>query len=275
MQIDFEGTTPFTRWMDKINRKFGRPDYRELIILAGLASSGKTEFSYWMARKNIEAWNKVCFISLELPEYDMKLRICRKKAGVWKLEFQDKKYTTIQKQIMENERSKLEQLKDLKIICPEVKDLGWIEKAIRESYDEWFRLFVIDNLDKISLEKWTDDNNYRQKEITNALQNLKNDSNICIILLHHLKKPPANGRYNQGWSSQISWTQKTIDNATQVFELHRDLDPELEDPKEKANVLLIQHKDSAEWANWLVNIYFRKWEYIPEWIDKREADVPF
>jgi len=43
-------------------------------------SSGKTEFTYFVARKNIEQGVKVCYISLELPEYDMKLRIARKSA---------------------------------------------------------------------------------------------------------------------------------------------------------------------------------------------------
>jgi hypothetical protein len=37
------------------------------------------------------------FISLELPEYDMKLRIARKRAGVSKFDFQSKNYNENQK----------------------------------------------------------------------------------------------------------------------------------------------------------------------------------
>jgi hypothetical protein len=43
-------------------------------------SAGKTEYAYFVARQNAELGNKTLYLSLELPEYDMKLRICRKKA---------------------------------------------------------------------------------------------------------------------------------------------------------------------------------------------------
>ena len=83
--------TPFTRWLDVIDRKFGKPDLRELIILFWYASAGKTEFSYFVARSNANTGNSVCYISLELPEYDMKLRIARKSAGISKINWQKSK----------------------------------------------------------------------------------------------------------------------------------------------------------------------------------------
>jgi hypothetical protein len=71
-------------------------------------------------------------VSLELPEYDMKLRICRKRAAVNKYQFQTADYTTEQKAIIEKERKKLKEEKNIIIYSPEDKTLKSIEKALRE-----------------------------------------------------------------------------------------------------------------------------------------------
>lgn len=88
MGINYDNGTKYTRGLKKIDQRFGMPSKRELIILFGYMSSGKTEFAYFVARKNAALGNKVLFISLELPEYDMKLRLARKRAGISKYAFQ-------------------------------------------------------------------------------------------------------------------------------------------------------------------------------------------
>ena len=109
--------------MPTLDKRFGMPGRRELIILLGYPSSGKTEFSYFAARKNAEKGNKVLFISLELPEYDMKLRIARKRAGVNKFDFQSKNYTPQQQKIMEDQFKKIDTQENLKIVSPDDKSL--------------------------------------------------------------------------------------------------------------------------------------------------------
>jgi len=91
--------------------------------LFGYMSSGKTEFAYFVARHNAKNDSKVLFISLELPEYDMKLRIARKKAGVSKYDFQKKNYSTTQKDIMNTSFNEVDQAKNLMINSPEDKSL--------------------------------------------------------------------------------------------------------------------------------------------------------
>jgi len=44
-------------------------------------------------------------------------------------------------------------------------------------------------------------------------------------------------------------SQKIMDNATQVFEIYRDLDPDETDPLTKATVEIAQMKDTFEGAN--------------------------
>jgi hypothetical protein len=162
MEIDFK-LARYTRWLDEIDNRFWKPDDRELITFFGFMSSGKTEYLYFMARKNIVNWIKVCFLSLELPEYDMKLRIARKSAWVNKIQYQNWQYTQVQKQIIIDKFKELENMTDLRIIKPTRNDMWEIENLIRRNYDDWYRLFIIDNLDKIS---WKENDNTRYQEIS-------------------------------------------------------------------------------------------------------------
>lgn len=257
----------FTWWLESLNKRFGRPWKRDLITLFGYMSSWKTEFTYFVSRKNAEIGNKVCYISLELPEFDMKLRIARKKAWISKDDAQTGNYSQHQKEIVNKEMEKMNNQKNLYIFKPEECDMKWIEHAIRMFYDEWCRFFVIDNLDKIS---GNENDNVRQQEVSSSLQDIKNELNICIILIHHAKKPfNSMQQYLPAWMVGLRGTQKILDNSTQVFEVYRDLDPDNDDVKDKAKVTLYQYKDTFEWANWSVDIYFNKWDYTEQWIGKQ------
>lgn len=259
MKITEYTKTPFTRWIKKLNERFGKPDTKELIVLFGYMSAGKTEFAYFVARQNIKLWVKVWFISLELDEDSMKLRIARKKASVSKIEFQDKLYTDTQEQLMQDTLNELEKQEWLYLDCPDAKDIRSIMKQIRELYDKWCRMFIIDNLDKI----WgSSDENERYKTITNALQDFKNSCRVCIVLLHHAKKPTKTAEYMPAGMSWLRGSQKILDNATQVMEIWRDLDPDNEANRDE--VYIYQYKDTFEWANGVSNIYFKKWDYYDE-----------
>ena len=262
MEINYK-KTPFTRGLTKIDKGFGKPDYNELIVLFWYFSSGKTEFTYFMARNNVRALQRVCYISLELPEYNMKLRIARKSAGIKKYDFQIWNYNEEQKMIMEDTFQEINKLEHLYIIKPPINDLQNIEKTIRQYYDKWCRLFIIDNLDKII---WNEIDNVRYQQISSTLQDIKNENNICIVLIHHAKKPSS--RQFQYQPAGMSWSrgsQKILDNATQTIEIRRDLDPDLLDKKEKSRVYLYQYKDMAEGNNNCVEIYFHKWIYNEEY----------
>lgn len=261
MDINFNKQTPYTWGLDKIDNRFWKPDIRELIVLFWYASSWKTEFSFFVARQNANR-TKICYISLELPEYDMKLRICRKIAGVKKIDFQNKNYTDYQKDLMIKERDNLKNMENIRIESPEDKSLESITKIMRSRYDMGYRMFIIDNLDKIA---WKDreDENWRHQRITSTLQDLKNEADFCIILIHHAHKPAKNMWYSQAGMWGMRWNQKIIDNATQVFEIYRDLDPECTE-EEKKKVSLVQMKDTFEWANGYIDIFFEKWKYIEE-----------
>lgn len=264
MEINYDRQTEFTWGIETLDKRFWCPDKRELIVLFGFMSSGKTEFSYFTARANAVKWNKILYLSLELPEYDMKLRICRKKAGVSKYNFQKKKYSEEQKTIMEQTRKELQEEKNVIIQSLENKSLSDIEKCIKESYDNWCRMFIVDNLDKIRADG-KDDENSRYQKITTFLQDFKNNNDACIILIHHAKKADSKGiSYKRAWIGGMRGSQKIMDNATQVFEIYRELDPDETDELQKAKVEIIQMKDTFEWANGFETIYFYKGNYYDE-----------
>jgi len=268
MEINYN-KSPYTRWLSKIDNKFGKPDLRDLIVLFWFMSSWKTELSYFMARRNVANWIKVCYMSLELPEYDMKLRIARKSAWVSKIDFQNWNYDDVQKAIMDTAFKQLNEQEWLYINKPEINNMQNIMRSLREHYDFWCRLFVIDNLDKIN---WDANDNTRYQSISSELQDFKNENNCCVILIHHAKKPSSTSlAYSPAWMSWLRWSQKILDNATQVVEIYRDLDPDMPD-EDRRKVTLYQYKDTFEWANWFVDIYFNKWEYVEEyqsWANKR------
>lgn len=258
--INYENQTQFTWGIKELDQRFGCPDKRELIILFGFMSSGKTEFSYFVARAN-STKSKVLYLSLELPEYDMKLRICRKKAWVSKYAFQKKEYNEQQKNIMEDTWKWLEKQENILIRSIDDKTLWEVDHAIRTAYDEWCRMFIIDNLDKIRPDKWEDENS-RYQRITTYLQDFKNTYDACFILIHHAKKADSKWVvYKRAWLGGMRGSQKIMDNATQVFEIYRDLDPDIEDDTERAKVEIIQMKDTFEWANGTKEIYFYKGDY--------------
>jgi hypothetical protein len=118
---------------------------------------------------------------------------------------------------------------------------------MRHKYDEGYRMFVIDNLDKILAED-REDENKRYQRITSILQDFKNENHLCILLLHHAKKPETKNPYKRAGIAGMRGSQKIMDNCTQVFEIYRDLDPEIPEI-DKPTVEIIQMKDSAEGNN--------------------------
>jgi replicative DNA helicase len=258
--IDWLDINEYTRWIDWMPNWLWKFNKRDLVVLAWYPSCWKTEFTYFIAKENAKIWIKTLYISLELKPEDMFIRIARKKAWVSKLDWQERKLTNEQFETIDLEYKKLQNIKDIQILSYE--EAPKVERIIEtmDKYREmWFWLFFIDNLWKIV---WEQNEITRFWEITSKLQDYKNKHNICVWLLHHLSKPNKQVQYKPWWASAIRWSQKIIDNASLVFELYRNLDPDEEDKDEKKITKLILLKDTMDWATWTVNLEFNKWDYL-------------
>lgn len=259
----------FTWWLETLDKKFGKPSVRELIVMFGYSGIWKTEYSFFVARRNAEAWKLVQYFSLELPEYDMKQRICLSRAAVSKYEFQTNKYTQTQKDIMDWTYLELEAISNLKIIWQEDKTIDWIIEQIQIWYNNWCKMFFIDNLDKVTLKYWWDNENARYQSITSRLQDLKNKLNVCIILIHHAKKQFNTAQMSTpAWVEWLRWSQKIVDNSTQIFEVFRDLDPDSYDFADNVTQIF-QLKDTFWWPKGYQKIQFSHWWYI-DYINPRK-----
>jgi replicative DNA helicase len=276
MGLRYWNKNNLTWGLESLDRKFWKPSERELIITSWFSGIGKTEFTFFVARRNAEIGNRVLYLSLELPEYDMKHRICTSRAWVSKWEFQTGNFTEIQKDIMEAEWKSLDRLENLFIVSPQEKSLRVIDTQIRLWYDAWIRLFFVDNLDKIYIDG-IDNENTRYQKITSQLQDLKNELGITIVLIHHNKKVFNKQQASLPWG--LDWlrgSQKIIDNCTQFLEVFRDLDPD--DPSMHKITEIIQRKDTQWWPKWKVLLEFQKGrfiDYVPPTKEKQQETKPF
>lgn len=262
--INHDRKTPYTRWLASLDKKLGKPDNSELMVVYWWAWTGKTEFTHFLARKNADNWVKICYISLEMPSHQLALRYALKKAGIKSfLEYQDKTYTPKQKELIDKYFKEFIEYENIFLVWEDreysIQDL--ISEKIdmvgimTQYYDMWCRLFVIDNLGKIQTNKneWE-----AQGEISSKLQTWKNKYNCNVILIHHTGKSKNNDK------ASMRWSQKIMDNATRVIRLERDSDPDasLED---KLKLTIYQEKYSM-WGNYEeCECYFRKWDYVEKY----------
>ena len=264
IDMDFSKDCPYTRWMDVPGKRWVF-DRNDLVVLAWYPSVGKTEFTFYLATKNADRWVKVLYLTLELtPQYLLE-RLARKKAWVDKKCWQERSYTEQQREIMNNNFTYLKNYQNIKLVwykkSPTIDD---IETSIRNWKKEWYDLFFIDNLGKIS---WDQNEIARFTTISDRLQRLKNELWTCIFLLHHMKKPQSGAEYRIWWLSWIRGCQKLSDDSTMVLELWRDLDP---DRVEDTTTLTLL-KDTMDGYTGKINLIFNKWDYAvryEDWWDK-------
>jgi len=250
----------FTFWLQAIDKKFGMPQIWDLVLFAWFPWSWKTEYCYSMARKNSEK-DKVLYFSLELSSDAMKKRLSRKRAWIWKYQYQTKNYSINQKEIFNKRKKYLDSFDNIKFFnfkkLPPIETIIDTIKANKEH-----KIVFIDALWNI-WGQW--DELTRYANVTKKLRLFVRDNNVCIVLAHHMNKPSANESYRPGWLAKLRWTQKIVDDCTLICEVFRDQDPELEDDREKSAVTILQYKDTLDWVTWQQEIYFYKWEYVEEY----------
>lgn len=252
---------PYTWWLESLDRRYWKPNLNELVVMFGYSGIGKTEYTFWTAKRNAEVGNKVCYISLELPKEDMIHRICTARAVVSKWEFQTNNFTDQQRMLMDSKYDELMSLSDrLAIVEPKDHSIQQVIQTIRNYYDFGVKLFYIDNLDKVTLPSAGNDENKRHWDITSMLQDLKNELKICIVLIHHASKKSKWTLSNApAWLEGIRGSQKIVDNSTNLFEIFRDLS--WDDPMDHNVTEVVQLKDSMWWPKGKVKLVFDHWEY--------------
>lgn len=263
--INHEVKTKYTWGLDKLDKALSKPDNQELITIYAWWGTGKTEFTHFVARANADKWNKVCYISLEMPKHQLSLRYAVKRAGIKDyIDFQEKKYTRLQEDLIDKYYKEFIEYENIALTWEDkpytLQDLISEDKEqvglMTYYYDMGYRIFIIDNLWKIATSKseWE-----AQWEITSQLQAWKNKYNCCVFLIHHT------GKTKKWQESNMRGSQKIFDNSTKVIKLERDNDPEAT-PIEKARLEIHQEKNSVWGAYVETECYFDRGIYVEEFV---------
>ena len=252
VSIDFETKTPITWGIEKIDEMIGKINYGEMVTFVWKAGSWKTEYCFFMARKNADAWVKTAFISLEMPRKNLILRTAIKRAGVGKREWDNKILEDRQKEIIKSEIERLSNYNNLSLFGVTKNDTQeWtkitpedIWRLIYDWYKKWVKLFFIDNLWFIKqdwVEEWD-----TQQEACRLLKQLTIKLKITIVLLHHVKKWNDRDRQNMvrgSWKINddtdiLAWLDRVYDDTTFWID-----------------------KSRMRWDKREIDIEFKKWDF--------------
>lgn len=256
---------PYTWGLDILNKELYRPDKNgELIVLFGHPMMWKTEFSFFLMRKNMEIWIPTLFFWLEIWKKAIIHRACLKMCWVDQNTYDEWNCTDYQKAMMEDKRKYMEE-KFWNILVsitktPTIDEL--IDEMETKYIRNWCRVFVIDNLGKIDME-WKTENDIFWV-ISWKLQTFALSHQAQVILLHHVVKQNA---WNSKWKdiddifdlkpAGEEWfrgSKKIKDNAIRMLEIYRKFDSD--------DVYLFQYKHWPTGKRAIWNIKFIQWEYI-------------
>lgn len=257
--IDFNHIVPYTWWIDEVDKKFGRYDNSMFNVIVWESGSWKTEYTFFQARQNAKH-HKVCYLSLEMTPSNMIKRYAIKRAWVTKTQRDDKTLTNAQKDIMTKTVKEISSLKNLVIMWLEEITKETVIDAIEKQSRQGFNLFYVDNLGFISKEDKEEIDH--TAEVCRLLKSITNRTNVSINLIHHFNKWWVKDRSWPRWLASIRSSGKIENDADNVMQVWRDLDPEVTDPSDRCEVMLILQKDRIYWDPCAHTVYFHKWEYL-------------
>lgn len=256
--LDLNHIVPFTWWIKELDDRFWKIDYHSLVVALWESWSWKTEFTFFQARQNANAWIKTCYIWLEMNKSKMINRIATKRAWITKAQWDNKTFSDAQTIKMRKIRDEIWSWNNLDIVSLENPTCKNICEYITEKNKEWYELFFIDNLWFVIW--WANDSELDiTKEVSRELKTLTNKLNISIVLLHHFNKWTSQSRQKLRELSDIRSSWKIENDADLIFQIRRDFTEE--DERYASKVVFAVQKDRNWWTPWTMDIKFVAWEY--------------
>lgn len=263
-KYNLKDIVPYTRWTNNLDKKFWRYDRWILNVIVWESQMWKTEYTLFQAKQNANKWYKVLYLALEMTKEKMIARTAKKKAGITKIERDDKTFWKSKKEKFIEEYNKLDKYENLNIVSIKNACTQNIEEIILWFKDKWYELFYIDNLWFL---KWDNEEIVDTAEAVRILSNITNENNITINLIHHLNKWSDKDRKKPRGLASIRSSWKIENDADNIIQVWRNLDTKELLPDEKAQVSIILQKDREYWEPSQENIYFNKWDYNDIYIE--------
>lgn len=222
--------SPFTWGLPKLDNLLPVIENGHYIIIFGQSGSGKTLFSFYMARKNAEKVGNVLFLSLEMSTQQLLKRYVRDRGRVGKELWRAKEFD---KGIAAVHLPELQHMQFAGIDEGQEFGLEEIEELLKR---EQPKLVFIDNLNKIQ-GKGRGELEVTQS-VSSGLLSLTRKYKIPIVVIHHANKMPTERKKkeeapkpgmvgnSQGKDatsfrglSGIRGTNKTVDDADTLIEV--------------------------------------------------------
>lgn len=248
LKIDLKAKKKFFSWgIEGLDVLFPLIEKNSHIILYGLSGSGKTLFSFNMARVNAAKGEKPLFITLEMSAKDIVRRYVFQRAGISK---EDYRTTEIDETIYDKFLPELTGIKFLGIDNSGTWNCQRIDKVIAELKPTMVfvdNLGLVESPGKMELDK--------QMFVSNTILFLARKYQTPIILLHHANKTAARkieGEKNDTGlrgTTGLRGSMKIEDNCDILIEIARGVTDKMTN--------IIAWKDRMFNCKNLANIYLR------------------
>ena len=197
-------------WLDNAIWKLSR---WQLVILTWETWAWKTTFATFMARKNRES----CYFVLEDSLENIARRYALKRAWITKAELNSWTWWDYKQSLFEEAFDRFAN-KETKFVDVWHKlDVDTLIDTMRELKNKGYWMFFIDNLGFV-IGRWTTEAD-QTADISSRLVEFCLQENVCVVLLHHFKKPPDWNRKRD--ISQLRGSWKLWDDAFFVANYER------------------------------------------------------
>lgn len=228
----------FTWGTRGLDTSFGLIKPGNFVVAAAPSGSGKTTYSFNMAKENAALGHKVMFMSLEMDEKDIKDDFGRKFAGITVQEEYDFEIPDHKKIAYRNKIAEIDDTKNLLIKgIRRSGDIQWetIEELIRA--EPGVDMVYIDNLDLISARDRENDLD-RQKRIVKSILNFTSLTGIVVVLIHHYRKKQMNGK--EAGLDEMSGSGKIRDGADRIIKITKCQDLNAKYPEKYRSKVYLQ-----------------------------------
>jgi len=258
---DLTYTMPFTWGTVNADKEITPIQPHHFNVFGGEQGSGKTAYSFFMAKENANLGHKVLYISLEMSGSDIIKRIARSFAGITKEQWRVKKLITpTQRNAYTRKKKEIHEIKNLMLAGFDTDEPTTenIHKLIDYSNAS---LVFIDNLDLVAVED--NENPFQaQARITRFFMNFAKAKGIPIIMLHHYNKKSKSSE-GRGLDS-FRGSAKITHNASTVV-VGRRFSEDNATNEDKATYSLYEQKDREFGIGGACNTYFYKGDFYDEY----------
>jgi len=263
-EIDMITTLPYTWGTDKADSIISPIQRNHLCLFGGEQGTGKTAYTFFIAKKNAELGHRVLYISLEMSGENIITRIARDYSGITKAQWRNKS-TISDTQRLAYKRKKQEILSIKNLVLAGITQ-G--EKTNKENITKIIQhvkpdLVFIDNFDLVEDKPGL---NTLQKEevVSKHFMDFTNNFKVPVILLHHYKKGKEKDGSQRGLNA-FRGSAKITHNSDTVI-VGRRHNKENATEEEMAMYTLLQVKDREFGIGGMCTTYFYKGEFYDKYI---------